>query len=52
MCRWPARGRAGRAAAVRVHETELPAGVYSRQVRAWNACGVSVWTAVQTVAVP
>ena len=36
----------------RVHETELPAGVYSLQVRARNACGVSPWTDVQTVAVP
>ena len=36
----------------RVHETELSAGVYSLRVRARNACGVSPWTAVQTVAVP
>ena len=36
----------------RVHETELSAGVYSLRVRARNVCGVSPWTAVQTVAVP
>ncbi len=36
----------------RVHETELSAGVYSLRVRARNSCGVSPWTAVQTVAVP
>ena len=36
----------------RVQEADVTAGTYALQVRARNACGVSPWTAVQTVAVP
>jgi len=36
----------------RVQEADVTAGTYALQVRARNACGVSPWTSVQTVAVP